>query len=87
MVGPQVKRVAILGLGNVALDCARMILQPPQRLAATDTAPHALEQLKRSSIEQVDVIGRRGAAQVSGTAPYSQQSSSLHIVCDSWSSF
>jgi NADPH-dependent glutamate synthase beta subunit-like oxidoreductase len=59
-----VKRVAILGLGNVALDCARILLQPPERLKTTDIASHALQQLLESSVEQVDLIGRRGPAQV-----------------------
>lgn len=60
------KRVAILGLGNVALDCARILLQPPERLKTTDIASHALQQLLESSVQQVDLIGRRGPAQVNG---------------------
>ena len=60
----QTRRVAILGLGNVSLDCARILLQPPERLQSTDIADHALEQLRHSSVEQVDIIGRRGPAQV-----------------------
>lgn len=56
--------MSILGLGNVALDCARILLQSPERLEATDIAAHALSQLKRSAVQQVDVIGRRGPAQV-----------------------
>lgn len=61
----QAQRVAVLGLGNVALDCARILLQSPERLEPTDIAPHALTQLQRSRVQQVDVIGRRGIAQVS----------------------
>ena len=60
----QTRRVSILGLGNVSLDCARILLQPPERLQTTDIADHALEQLRHSSVEQVDIIGRRGPAQV-----------------------
>lgn len=60
----QVNAVSILGLGNVALDCARILLQPPERLKPTDIASHALEQLQKSAVRQVDVIGRRGPAQV-----------------------
>lgn len=66
----QVKRVAICGMGNVALDCARILLQPPDRLAATDIAAHALNQLRASSVERVDVIGRRGPVQA-GCLPVS----------------
>lgn len=53
----------MLGLGNVAVDCARMLLQPPARLAATDVAGHALEQLAASAVRSVDLIGRRGPVQ------------------------
>ncbi len=60
----QVRRVAILGLGNVALDCARVLLQHPSRLKSTDIASHALHQLSESGVQQVDLIGRRGPAQV-----------------------
>ena len=60
----QVRRVAVLGLGNVAIDCARMLLQAPARLAATDVAGHALAQLARGAARSVDLIGRRGPVQV-----------------------
>lgn len=56
--------MAVLGLGNVAVDCARMLLQAPARLAATDVAGHALAQLARSAVRSVDLIGRRGPVQV-----------------------
>ena len=51
-------------MGNVALDCARILLQPVQRLASTDIAEGALQQLRASTVESVDIIGRRGPAQV-----------------------
>ena len=66
----QVERVAILGLGNVALDCARVLLQPVERLKATDIASHALTQLQESGVQQVDLIGRRGPAQASAHLKY-----------------
>ena len=51
-------------MGNVALDCARVLLQPLQRLEKTDAADHALSELRGSAVEAVHVIGRRGPAQV-----------------------
>ena len=36
--------------GNVALDVARILLQPPSALSSTDIADHALQQLKRSTV-------------------------------------
>mmetsp|Transcript_16078 Transcript_16078/g.44812 ORF Transcript_16078/g.44812 Transcript_16078/m.44812 type:complete len:491 (+) Transcript_16078:104-1576(+) len=59
-----VRSVAILGLGNVALDCARVLLQTPTGpLAATDISGQALAKLRSSNVESVHIIGRRGIAQ------------------------
>lgn len=60
--------VGIVGLGNVALDCARILLKPADFLNHTDIAEHALAQLKHSSVRNVHIIGRRGPfqAQFSG---------------------
>lgn len=60
----NVKRVAIIGNGNVALDVARILLRPPTTLAGTDISPSALGELQASSIDTVDIIGRRGPAEV-----------------------
>ena len=60
----QVSSVAICGLGNVAVDCARILLQPPDLLATTDIAQHALKQLRHSAVREVHLIGRRGPVQV-----------------------
>lgn len=60
----SITSVAICGLGNVAVDCARILLQPPERLASTDIAEHALQQLRESSVRHVHLIGRRGPVQV-----------------------
>lgn len=60
----RIQSIAICGLGNVAVDCARILLQPPERLASTDIAEHALQQLRNSSVKEVHLIGRRGPVQV-----------------------
>ena len=59
----------VIGNGNVALDIARMLVLEPDELAPTDAAEHAVEALGRSSIEAVQVLGRRGAAQAAFTNP------------------
>jgi hypothetical protein len=56
--------VAILGIGNVALDCARLLMSSTARLETTDIAERALVQLQNSSVEEVHVVARRGPAQV-----------------------
>ena len=61
------KRVAIIGMGNVAIDCARILCQDPENLAKTDIAQHALEALRQSKVEEVFLIGRRGPVQAAFT--------------------
>ena len=63
----KVKKVTIVGQGNVALDCARMLLSPIDALKHTDTPEHVLAALSKSAVRQVDVVGRRGPLQFAGT--------------------
>ncbi|MGH7266309.1 MAG: FAD-dependent oxidoreductase, partial [Candidatus Rokuibacteriota bacterium] len=57
------ERVAVVGVGNVAVDVARILCRTPEELAATDIADHALEALRRSRVREVHLLGRRGPAQ------------------------
>lgn len=41
----KVSSVAIAGIGNVALDCARALAGPRDRFTPSDAAAHALAQL------------------------------------------
>jgi ferredoxin--NADP+ reductase len=50
----------VIGLGNVALDVARILAVDPIELESTDIADHALFKLKQSNIRSVIVCGRRG---------------------------
>jgi ferredoxin--NADP+ reductase len=59
----SVRRVAVIGNGNVALDVARILLRTRAELERTDIAAHALEALRESRVREVFVIGRRGPAQ------------------------
>ena len=61
------ERAVVVGNGNVAMDLARILASPPELLAATDIAEHALEQLAASRIREIHVLGRRGPAQASFT--------------------
>jgi ferredoxin/flavodoxin---NADP+ reductase len=58
------ERAVIVGVGNVALDIARILLRSPAELGKTDIAAHALEALKASRIREVVLLARRGPAQV-----------------------
>ncbi|XP_020613236.1 NADPH:adrenodoxin oxidoreductase, mitochondrial-like [Orbicella faveolata] len=57
----------ILGQGNVALDVARILLSPIELLEKTDICEHALEALRKSCVQTVYIVGRRGPLQVSFT--------------------
>ncbi|MDE2758240.1 MAG: FAD-dependent oxidoreductase [Acidobacteriota bacterium] len=61
------RRVAVVGVGNVAMDVTRILAQDPEGLASTDIAEHALQALRRSSVEEVVVLGRRGPVQAKFT--------------------
>ena len=63
------ERAVIIGNGNVALDVARVLLSDVDELRRTDIADHALEQLSRSNVREVVVVGRRGPAQAAFTIP------------------
>jgi ferredoxin/flavodoxin---NADP+ reductase len=63
------ERVAVVGVGNVAVDVARVLCRTSEELAATDIAEHALEALRRSRVREVFLLGRRGAAQAAFTNP------------------
>lgn len=63
------ERVVLVGNGNVALDCARILALPPHVLETTDIADGPLEALRNSSVREVVVLGRRGPAQAAFTVP------------------
>ncbi|KPF70802.1 pyridine nucleotide-disulfide oxidoreductase [alpha proteobacterium AAP81b] len=59
--------VAIIGNGNVAIDCARILAKTPAELATTDIAGHTLEVLAGSAVTDIHIVGRRGPHQASFT--------------------
>lgn len=60
---------AVVGIGNVAMDVARILVRPAADLAATDIADHALEVLRASRIRDVYVLARRGPVQAKCSPP------------------
>ncbi len=63
------ERAAVVGVGNVAVDVARILCRTPEELATTDIADYALESLRHSRIKEVYMLGRRGPAQAAFTNP------------------
>ncbi|MCB9421387.1 MAG: FAD-dependent oxidoreductase [Ardenticatenaceae bacterium] len=60
---------AVVGIGNVAMDVARILARTPEELAKTDIADYALEALRQSKIKDIYILGRRGPAQAKFTTP------------------
>jgi len=54
---------AVIGIGNVAVDVARILCRTTDELAKTDIADYALDALANSNIREVHMLGRRGPAQ------------------------
>ena len=47
------ERAAVIGVGNVAVDVARILCRTPEELAKTDIADYALEALRHSRVKEV----------------------------------
>lgn len=65
----NVKRVVVIGVGNVAMDVTRVLARTTDELYETDIADYALDALKNSTVEEIIVLGRRGPAQAAFTNP------------------
>jgi ferredoxin--NADP+ reductase len=63
------KVAVVIGAGNVAMDCARILAIDPSELDTTDVAPHALAALHNSNIRKVYIAARRGAEHAAFTSP------------------
>jgi ferredoxin--NADP+ reductase len=63
------ERVAVVGIGNVAMDVARILCRNREELLQTDIADYALESLVNSKVKEVYILGRRGPAQAKFTNP------------------
>ena len=61
-------RAVVVGVGDVAMDLTRMLLQDPERLAKTDIAEHALRVFRQSRVREVVLLARRGPAQAAFAA-------------------
>jgi ferredoxin--NADP+ reductase len=59
----------VIGAGNVAMDVARMLALEPSELDPTDTADHAIDALKESTIREVIISARRGPEHAAFTSP------------------
>ena len=58
------KHAIVIGMGNVALDVARILSKCEAEFEGSDIVGHALETLGAKGIERITVLGRRGPHQI-----------------------
>jgi ferredoxin--NADP+ reductase len=63
----RARDVVVVGVGNVALDVARVLARSPDELNPTEMPQHVLDALAAAPVQRVTVLGRRGPAQASFT--------------------
>lgn len=61
------RSVVVVGVGNVALDVARVLARTPEELEPTDMPQPVLDVLAAAPVETVTVLGRRGPAHATFT--------------------
>ncbi|MCW2388952.1 ferredoxin--NADP+ reductase [Sphingobium sp. B11D3B] len=59
--------VVIIGNGNVALDCARILAKTARELEESDVVAHAYDILNKAQPRSITILGRRGPAQIAMT--------------------
>ena len=58
------RHAVVIGMGNVALDVARILSKTEGEFIGSDIVAHALDTLRTSSIETITILGRRGPHQI-----------------------
>lgn len=60
----QGRNAVVIGMGNVALDVARILSKTENELAGSDIVEHALSALRGSKLDTITIVGRRGPHQI-----------------------
>src|SRR5438552_3539445 len=63
------ERAVVVGNGNVAVDCVRMLALTAEELATTDTTEAAARGIVGSGFKEIVMLGRRGPVQAAFTPP------------------
>jgi ferredoxin/flavodoxin---NADP+ reductase len=63
----SVEEVAVIGVGNVAVDVVRILAKTAGELRDTDIPENVIEALSASKVRKIHLIGRRGPAQAKFT--------------------
>jgi ferredoxin--NADP+ reductase len=80
----SVEEVAVIGVGNVAVDVVRILAKTAGELRETDVPEQVIEALSRSRVKRVHMIGRRGPAQAKFTTKEARElgelpNASIHV--------
>jgi ferredoxin--NADP+ reductase len=80
----SVEEVAVVGVGNVAVDVVRILAKSAGELRDTDVPEQVIEALSRSRVKRVHMIGRRGPAQAKFTTKEARElgelpNASIHV--------
>ena len=71
------ERAVVIGNGNVAIDCVRMLALTAEELAPTDTTDAAARGIIGSGLKEIVMLGRRGPVQAAFTPPELKELSEL----------
>ena len=58
------KNAVVIGMGNVALDVARILSKTQSEFEGADIVAHALDALREANPETITIVGRRGPHQI-----------------------
>ena len=72
-----VETAVVVGIGNVAVDVARILCLTEEELLQSDIADYALDVLLKSKVKEVVLLGRRGPAQAAFTNPEAKELGNL----------
>jgi ferredoxin/flavodoxin---NADP+ reductase len=73
----RARSAVVIGVGNVAVDVARILARSAAELRTTDMPQGALEALDAGSVREVHMVGRRGPAQAKFTTKELRELGSL----------
>jgi ferredoxin--NADP+ reductase len=74
-----VESVALIGVGNVAMDVTRILAKSVAELKTTDITDYALDELQESNVRRIHIFARRGPVQAKFTNPEIKELGELEI--------
>lgn len=80
----SVEEVAVIGVGNVAVDVVRILAKTAEELRDTDIPQQVIDKLSASKVRWIHLIGRRGPAQAKFTTKEARElgqlpSAEIHV--------